>query len=155
MPLGVEVGPIPGDFVFDGDPATPRKRAHPLLPNFGPCLLRQTGAWMKMPLGTEVGLRPGDFLLDGDPATPRKRTHPTPAQFLAYVYCGQTAGWMKTPLDTEVDLRTSHIVLDVAPAVLERSTAARLSIRPCLLWPRSPISATAELLLDLVIDAPG
>jgi len=27
---------MPGDFVFDGDPATPRKRAHPPIPNFWP-----------------------------------------------------------------------------------------------------------------------
>ena len=29
MPLGTEVGLSPGDFVFDGDPATPRKRGTP------------------------------------------------------------------------------------------------------------------------------
>ena len=28
MPLGMEVGLSPGDFVFDGDPATPRKKGH-------------------------------------------------------------------------------------------------------------------------------
>jgi len=44
MPLGMEVGLGPGDFVFDGDPATPRKR-HTLHPIFGPCLLWRNG-WM-------------------------------------------------------------------------------------------------------------
>jgi len=39
MPLGIEVGLGPGDFVFDGDPATPRKKAHPPQPIFGPCLM--------------------------------------------------------------------------------------------------------------------
>jgi len=35
MPLGTEVGFSPGDFMLDGDPATPRKRhTHP--PNFWP-----------------------------------------------------------------------------------------------------------------------
>jgi len=98
-----------------------------------------------MPVGMEVGLGAGDFVFDGDPATSRKgHTHPT--QFLAHVYCGQMAGWMNTPLGTEVDLGTGHIVLlDVLPAVRERGTAAP-SFRPCLLWPRSRISATAELL---------
>ena len=39
MPLGIKVGLSPGDFVFDGDPCSyPRKRAHPLAPNFTPCL---------------------------------------------------------------------------------------------------------------------
>jgi len=33
MPLGTEVGLGPGDFVFDGDPATHRKKAQPP-PNF-------------------------------------------------------------------------------------------------------------------------
>jgi len=52
---------------------------------------------------------------------------------------------MKTPLGTEVDLSTGHIALDGFPALRERGTASP-SFRPCLLWPRSPISATAELL---------
>jgi len=34
MPLGLEVGLGPGDFVFDGDPATPEKGHTP--PNFWP-----------------------------------------------------------------------------------------------------------------------
>ena len=66
-------------------------------------------------------------------------------QFLANVRCGQTAGWMKTPLGTEVDLGAGHIVLDGFPALRERGTDPPL-LGPCLLWPRSPISATAELL---------
>jgi len=46
MPLGMEtVGLGPGDFVFDGDSATPRKRADPPHPIFGPCLLWPNG-WM-------------------------------------------------------------------------------------------------------------
>jgi len=36
MPLGMEVGLSPRDIVFDVDPATPRKKAHPLPPNFWP-----------------------------------------------------------------------------------------------------------------------
>jgi len=38
MPLSMEVGLGPGDFVFDGDPAPPRKKDSPH-PIFGPCLL--------------------------------------------------------------------------------------------------------------------
>jgi len=45
MPLGMEVGFGPGDFVFDGDPAPPEKRALPLHPIFGRCLLWPNG-WM-------------------------------------------------------------------------------------------------------------
>jgi len=54
---------------------------------------------------------------------------------------------MKTPLGTEVDLGPGHIVLDGVPAVRERGTAAPPVYGPCLLWPRSHISAPAELLL--------
>ena len=45
MPLGMEVGLGSGDFVFDGDPATPRKRAYPPHLIFGPYLLWPNG-WM-------------------------------------------------------------------------------------------------------------
>jgi len=56
----------------------------------------------------------------------------------------------------EVDLGPGHIVLDgnsAAPckrgiAAPRPSTHSLLS--PCLLWPRSPISATAELLYTQV-----
>jgi len=39
MPLGMEVDLGLRNIVFDVDPATPRKRAHPPHPIFGPCLL--------------------------------------------------------------------------------------------------------------------
>ena len=45
MPLGMEVGLAPGDFVFDGDQAPPEKRHSPLHPIFVPCLLWPNG-WM-------------------------------------------------------------------------------------------------------------
>jgi len=53
---------------------------------------------------------------------------------------------MKTPLGTEVDLGPGHIVLDRVPDVREKATAAPPLFGPCLFWPRSPISAAAELL---------
>jgi len=70
-------------------------------------------------------------------------------QFSAHVYCGQTAGWIKTPLGTEVDLRLGHIVLDGDPAARPPAKGAQQPptlLGLCLLWPRSPISATTELL---------
>ena len=45
MPLGTEVGLGVRDIVFDVDPATLRKKAHPPHPIFGPCLLWPNG-WM-------------------------------------------------------------------------------------------------------------
>jgi len=50
-----------------------------------------------------------------------------------------------------VDLGAGHIVLDGFPALRERRTAPRL-LDPCLLWPRSSISATAELLLRVCCE---
>ena len=44
IPLGMDVGLSPGDFVLDGDPVPhPKKGAEP--PIFGPCLLWPNG-WM-------------------------------------------------------------------------------------------------------------
>ena len=70
MLLGMEVGLGPGDFVFDGDPATPRKKGTPTPPNFWPMssYCGQTAGWMKTPLGTEVDLGPVRIVLDGVPA---------------------------------------------------------------------------------------
>jgi len=40
MPLGVELGLSPGDFVLDGDPAPlPNKGAEPPRPNFRPMFI--------------------------------------------------------------------------------------------------------------------
>jgi len=96
-----------------------------------------------VPLAMEIGLGPADVVLDRDPAPPLQGRYP---QFLAHVYCGQMAGWMKMPLGTEVDLRAGHIVLHGFPAPAKGVQHPPL-LNPCLLWPRSPISATAELLL--------
>jgi len=99
MPLGMELGLCPGDFVLDGDPALPKFLAH--------VTCGQTAGWIKVALGMEVGLSPGDFVSDRDPA---------PLQFLAHFYCGQTAGCIKIPLGMEVGL-TQATLLDGDPAL--------------------------------------
>ena len=100
-----------------------------------------------MPLGMEVGVGPGDFAFDGDPAP--RNTGTAPSNF-GHVCCGQKAGWIKMPLGTEVDLGPGHIMLDgdLAPPRKGHSSPPPL-FGPCLLWLRSPISATAELLLAM------
>jgi len=108
----------------------------------------QTAAMIKMPLGGEVGLGLRDIVFDVDAASPRKKDTTTPTQFLAHVYCGQMDGWMRTPLGTEVDLGPGHIVLDGSRSSRERGTAVPLLFGSCLFWPRSPISADAELLFQ-------
>ena len=71
MPLGMEVGLSPGDFVLDGDPAaSPLKGRSPqFLANIR---CGQTAEWTKMPLGMEVFLGPVNFVFDGDPGPPEK-----------------------------------------------------------------------------------
>ena len=88
-------------------------------------------------------------MFDRDSAIPEGS--PTTSPFLAHVYCGQTAGWMKTPLGREVDLHPGHIALDWVPALGEMAQQPHL-LGPCLLWLRSPISVTAELLLYICLN---
>jgi len=66
MPLDVEVGLSPGNFVVDEDPASLSKkwRSPPILA-YAYC--GQTAAWFKMPLGTEVGFSLHDIVLDPAP----------------------------------------------------------------------------------------
>ena len=102
-----------------------------------------------MPLGTAVGLGPGDIVLDGGPREPDPPKVHSP-QFSAPVYCGQTAGWIKMPLGMEIDLGLGCIVLvgEPAPPSPRKGHSSPLHLfGPCLLWPQSPISAIAELLL--------
>jgi len=143
MPLGMEVGLSPGDFVLDGDPAPTPKGAepHPILAHV---FCGQTTAWVNMPLGTEVGLRLRDIVFDVDPRYPRKKGTPTLPNF-GPCLCGSMAGWMSAPLGTEVDIGPGHIVLDGFPARSKGAQQLPL-FGPCLLWLRSPISAIAELL---------
>ena len=73
MPLGMEVGLSPTDFVLDGDPSPfPKKETEPGggVPNFRPMSIvaKRTAGWIKMALGMEVGLGLVHIVLDGDTA---------------------------------------------------------------------------------------
>ena len=84
MPLGMEVGLCPGDFVLDGiQPPTPKGTQ--LLPEKGHTnrtqflahvYCCQMAGWMKTPLGTEVDLVPGHFAVDGIPAPAKGAQQP-------------------------------------------------------------------------------
>jgi len=116
MELGVEVGLCPGDFVLDGDPASPSpKTGWTLSPIFGPCPLWPTAGWIKTALGTEVRLGPGHIVLDGDPAPTPTKGHSS-SQCSAHICCGQMAGWIKMPLGMEIGLGPGDFVLDGDPA---------------------------------------
>ena len=139
MAFGMKVGLGPVLIVLDGDTAPlPKKGAEP--PQFSAqFLLRPNGRMDQDATWFRGRPWPRRHCVKGGPisALPKKAAEP-PFQFSALVYCGQTTGWIKTPLGTEVDLGPGHFVLDGFPAIGERGT--------CILWPRSPISATTELL---------
>jgi len=89
--LGMEVGLGPGDFVFDGDPATSRTDGTPTTTQFlAHVYCGQTAGWMKTPLGTEVDLGPGPIVLDGIPAL-RKRAQQPPPPFRSVSIMGTFA----------------------------------------------------------------
>ena len=59
MPLGMEVGLSPGDFVLDGDPPPlPKKGAEPPPQFLAHVHCGQMAGWIQMTLGVEVGLGP-------------------------------------------------------------------------------------------------
>jgi len=131
MPLGVELGLGPGDFVLDGNPAPlPKKGAEPPK-NSAYVYYGQMAGWIKLVLGMEVGFSPGYFVLDGDPAPlPEKG-----AQFSAHFYCGQMGGCIKMPLGMEVGLSPGDFVLDGDPAPLLKKRA-----EPPNFWPMFIVS---------------
>ena len=88
MPLGMAVGLSPGDFVLDGDPATPRTEGTPTTTQLlAHVYCGQRAGWMKTPLGTEVDLGPGHIVLDRVPAL-RETGTAAPPILSAHVYCG-------------------------------------------------------------------
>jgi len=71
MPLGLEIGLIPGNFVFDGDPAAPAQIKGTAPTQFlAHVYCGQTAEWIKMPLATEVNLGAGNVVLDWVAAPP-------------------------------------------------------------------------------------
>ena len=76
MPLDMDVGLSPGDFVLDGDPVLPPQQRGRSPSQFSAHFYcAQTAGCIKMPLGMEVGV----FVLDGDPApSPKGGQSPLP-----------------------------------------------------------------------------
>jgi len=96
--------------------------------------------------GMQVDLGPGHTVLDGDPAPLAKDGHSS-SQFFGPCLLWSN-GWMdKMKLGMEVGLGPGVIVLD-GDLPLPHKRTARLNFRSvCIMAERSPISATAELLL--------
>ena len=115
-------------------------------PIFGPRLLWPNGCMDQDATWYGGRPRPTRHCVRCGPSYPRKRGTPTSTQFLAHVYSCQMAEWMKAPLGTEVELGSGHIVLDGVPGPPKGAQQPSPLFGSCVLWPRSPISATAELL---------
>jgi len=145
MALGMEVGFGPVDIVLDVDAAPLPKTGGRALQIFGPSLLWPNGLMHQDATWYGGRPRPTRHCLMWTQIPPEKgHTHPT--QFLAHVYCGQMAGCMKMPLGTKVGLGPGHTVPDGVPAPAKGAQQPPI-FGPCLLWPRSPISTTAELVI--------
>ena len=137
MPLDMDVGLSPGEFLLDGDPPSPLL-AH--------VYCGQTAGWIKMVFGMEVGLGPVHIVLDGDPVPPPPKGHSS--QFSGHVCCCKMAAWIKMSLGIEIGLGPGHIVLDGNPSSPPQKGGTGPSIfGPCLLWPNSWMDQDAILLV--------
>ena len=72
MPLGMEVGLGPGDFVLDWDRASPSPKGGGAPQFSAHVYCGQTAGSLKTPFVTEVDLGPGHIVLDGDRSPPVK-----------------------------------------------------------------------------------
>ena len=138
IPLGMELGLVPGDIVLDGDHAPLHKRGRSPPPFSAHDYCGQTAGWMKLVLSMEIGLSPGDFALDGDSAPlPQTGAEPAP-QFSAHFYVPN--GWMHQDA-TWYGCRPQPRGLCVRSGPTpfpkrRRSPGAEPPIfGPCLLWP--------------------
>jgi len=77
MSLGMELGLGLGDFVLDGDSASPSPKGGGAPKFSSHVYCDQMAGWMKLVLGMEVGLSPGDFVLDGHSVPYPKRGRST------------------------------------------------------------------------------
>jgi len=102
--VGTEVGLSPGDFVFDWDQLSQKKR-HNHSPNFWPMPVvdkRLNGSRCYLVL--EYRPRPRSYYVTWGPSFPPPLKRAQQPQFSAHVRCGQTYGGIKIPLGTEAAL---------------------------------------------------
>ena len=129
MPLGVEVGLSPDDFVLDGEPATLPKTRRPTNVYCG-----QTAGWIKMPLGTEVNHSVGDVVLDGDSAlAPLKGNSPVP-NFRPMSVVAKRLDGLRFHLVWRYGSAQVTLYSVGAQVPREKGTAPHPIFGPCLLW---------------------
>jgi len=78
MPLGMELGLSPGDFVLDGNPAPSPKRGRSPSPIVGKFLLCPNGLMHHNATWYGGRPQPGDFVFDGDPSPSKRGQSPIP-----------------------------------------------------------------------------
>jgi len=132
MPLGMEVGLSPVDFVLDGDPAPPLPKRRQSPPNFRPMSIvakRLDGS--RWHLAWRTGGRPwsSPHCAGWGHSSPPQKRGQSP-QFSAHLYCGQTAGCIKMPLGMEVGLSPGDFVLNGDPAPCPNRGGAPPNFRP-------------------------
>jgi len=126
MPLGMEIGLGPGDFVLDEDPAprspkmgrspaSPPQKGHTAPQISAHVYCGQMARWIKMALGIEVGFSPYHIVLDGDPAALPRKGGRGPRIFGPFLL------WPNSWMDQDttwygVGLGPGNIVLDGDPA---------------------------------------
>jgi len=107
-----------------------------------------------MSLGMEVDLRlgPGEFVFDEDPAPSQRKAQPPP-NFWPMSIVAKRLDWPNGWMDEDATWYESrsrprpHYVRRGPSSPAKRHSSLPL-FGPCLLWPRSLISATVELLFD-------
>jgi len=154
MPLGMEVGLTPGDFVLYKTQLPSPKRGWSPSPQFSAHICcGQTAGWIKMPLGMEVGLGPNDFVLNGDPAPPAKKGAEPPI-------FGPCLLWSNGWVDQDGTWyggrpRPRRHCVTWEPRSPPKRTPPIFG--PCLLWPavciRIPLGTEVSLSVgDIVLD---
>jgi len=119
MPLGMEVGLSPGDFVFHGDPVRlPKKGTEPSV--FGPCLLRPNGCMDQDATWYGGRPRPRRHCVRWGPSSPSSKRRRSP---LLNFRLMSIAAKRKMARGMEVGLGPGHIVLDGDPAPLPQKGA--------------------------------
>jgi len=94
-----------------------------------------------MPLGVEVGFSPFDFVFDGYPANSRKKGTPTPPNFWLMSIVAKRMDEDATWYGSRPRQRP-HCIRRGPRCPQKGHSSPPPSFRPCLLWPRSPISGS-------------
>jgi len=125
MPLGMEVGLSPGDFVLDGDPAPPPKSGRS--PQFlGPCLLRPNGCMDQDATWYGREPLPERHCDTWGPSSRSSKTGRSPLRNFRPMCIVAKQGWIKIALGME---------MSQLPLPKKGTEPLSPIFGPCLLWP--------------------